>query len=481
MPFDRPRAWPRSILAALVCGAVSIGAAKAQIGPQTVDLVDRLCAQTLRSNEEDRLYGVISLTVRATISYRGGEFQRNVIDDAVQNSLDALLADCPNLTAADASKRVDMAVEVVSDTTTKLLGRVTSARKTRDKDSPYLKRSVGKGTAADLSSELSSQEIDQWLDSMPPRERALSLFLYASKVTPKEVAEAVGEKPSAIARQLNASKADLMHIFDENWEEPISGPKADPAIKYTESGEGFAAVMSATQKPSPPPPASPTPDAAPSADGKPPAATPAAAPAQPATGNPLGSLKVSGISDMIYSGWSLLATARGLPRGQRIGVTRPFLLEPDSPGIKRMLVTEIAEIGDPEAETRRFLLKAYAIDGDKEAAGLHDGFHVGAPLDNDEAKKTLANPNLTSIEVAHCLAHDFGSAPDPGLCRWTADATPPASPTAPPAGSAPPPAAAAAPPPGSPAPSATSPAPSPPASPAAAAPAPAPNPPQASR
>ncbi len=423
MPFDRFRAWPRPILAALFCGAVAGAAgssvAQAQIGPESVGLIDRLCAQTLRVNEEDRLYGMISLSVRATISYRGGQFQRNVIDDAVQNSLDALLAACPKLIAADPSKRVDMAIDVISDTTTKQLETGAATRKSGDKENAPLRKPAAKVTAADLSEELSSQEIDQWLDSLSPRERALSLFLYASNVTPQEISEAVGEKPGVIARQLGASKADLMHIFDENWEEPISGPKAEPAIKYTESGEGFQALMAATEKPAPPPAAAAgAPDATPSAESAPP-------PTKDSTDNSgLSSLRVTGISDMLYSGWSLLATARGLPHGQRIAVTQPFMLEPDSPKIKRMVVTDIAEIGNPDAETRRFLLKAYAIDADKDAAGLHDTFHVGAPLDNAEAKQTLANPKLTSIEVAHCLWHDFGNAPDPGLCRQTADATP---------------------------------------------------------
>ncbi len=422
MPFDRSRVWPRPILAALFCGAVASGAgsgaARAQIGPELVGLIDRLCTQTLRVNEEDRLYGMISLSVRATISYRGGEFQRNVIDDAVQNSLDALLAACPRLTAADASQRVDMAIDVISDTTTKVLATGPSTRKSGDKETASLRRPAAKVTAADLSEELSSQEIDQWLDSLSPRERALSLFLYASNVTPKEISEAVGERPDAIARQLSASKADLLHIFDENWEEPINDPKAEPAIKYTESGEGFQSLMTATEKPAPTSPAAAPPgtNAIASADTATPPAPPLSA-KDPADNNGLGALKVTGISDMLYSGWSLLATARGLPRGQHIGVTQPFMLEPDSPSIKRMVVTDIAEIGSPDAETRRFLLKAYAIDADKDAASLRDTFHVGAPLDNAAAKQTLANPKLTSIEVAHCLWHDFGNAPDPGLCR----------------------------------------------------------------
>ena len=454
MSFDRFRVRPWPILAALlwavVASGVGSGAARAQIGPESVDLIDRLCAQTLRVNEEDRLYGLISLSVRATISYRGGQFQRNVIDDAVQNSLDALLADCPKLTAAEPSKRVDMAVDVISDSTTKVLETGASARKSGGKDGPALRRPVAKVTAADLSEELSSQEIDQWLDSMPPRERALSLFLYASNVTSKEISEAVGEEPGAIARQLAAGKADLMHIFDENWEEPISGPTAEPAIKYTESGgEGFQALLAATEKPAAPPSAAPpSPDATAHAESAPPAeapgkdtantdsasspeapskdtaqaanATPPEAPSKNAAANGLGSLKVTGISDMLYSGWSLIATARGLPHGQRVAVTQPFMLEPDSPNIKRMVVTDIAEMGSPDADTRRFLLKAYAIDADKNAAGLHDTFHVAGPLDNAAAKQTLANPKLTSIEVAHCLWHDFGTAPDPGLCRQAA-------------------------------------------------------------
>lgn len=418
------RARRRLMLAALFCGAAACGVAggraQAQIGPESVDLINRLCAQTLRVNEEDRLYGMISLAVRATISYRGGEFQRNVIDDAVQNSLDTLINNCSKLTATDPAKRVDMAVDLISDTTTKLLDKVAEARRNGDKTSPYLQKPTGNVTAADLSEQLSSQEVDQWLDSMPPRERALSLFLYASNVTPREVAEAVGEPPGAIGHQLAAGKADLMHIYDENWEEPLNGPDAEPAMKFTESGEGFSALMQANNAPAAAQPA--TPQAAANADDRQTPVAPTAA--RDATSNGLGSLKVTGISDMLYAGWSLLATASELPRGQHIAVTQPFLLQPDSPKVKRMLVTDIAEIGNPNAETRRFLLKAYAIDSDKEAPGLHDTFHVGPPLDNAEARKTLGNPNLTSIEVAHCLWHDFGDAPDPGLCRQQAPPTP---------------------------------------------------------
>jgi len=96
----------------------------------------------------------------------------------------------------------------------------------------------------------------------------------------------------------------------------------------------------------------------------------------------------------------------------------PFLLQPDAATVKRMLVVDIAEIGNPDAETRRFLLKAYAIDADKEGAGWRDGFRLGAAtIDNAEAKKTLANSALSSIEIARCLWRDYGTGQDPGLCR----------------------------------------------------------------
>jgi DNA-directed RNA polymerase specialized sigma24 family protein len=402
--------------AALAIGAGS-GQAAAQIGPQTVVLINRLCAQTLRTNEEDRLYGMISLAVRATIRYRGAEFRPDVIDDAVQDSLDAMIEDCPELTEADEAKRVTMAVEMISDATTKVLEDAKQAEKLADKDSPYPKRPPEKLTAADLSQELSSHEIDQWLESLPPRQRALSLFLYASDVTPQEIAAAVGEPAGALSRQFAASKLDLMRIFREEWAEQLPAPRGGPAMQFREAGEGFAALMQSTSAApavaSAPPPA---------ADVDP--ADPAAATAprtrqrqRAAEDGLLPSLRVTGISDDLYSGWSLLATGRNLPRGQRIAIAEPIVLEPDNANGKRMLVVEIAEMGDPNAPVRHFLLKAYAIDAEKEAAGLRDSFHVGAAFANEEAKRTLANRDLSSIEVARCLWKDFGTGQDPGLCR----------------------------------------------------------------
>jgi DNA-directed RNA polymerase specialized sigma24 family protein len=409
MRFARlARLWAAFVGLTLAIGAGG-GAAEAQIGSQTVTLLDRLCAQTLRTNEEDRLYGMISLAVRATIRYRGAEFRPDVIDDAVQDSLDSMIEDCPELTEAEASKRVTMAIEMISDATTKVLADAKAAEKSGDKDSQYPKRPPEKLTAADLSEELSSQEIDQWLNSLPPRQRALSLFLYASDVTPKEIAEAVGEPPGTLTRQFAASKADLLRIFHEEWQEP--GSRAAPAMTYRESGgEGAAALIKG---------AATTPASAPatSSDDDLATAPPAPAPPRATADGVLPGLRVTGISDDLYAGWSLIATGRNLPRGQRISINQPFLLEPDTAGMKRMLVTDIAEIGNPNVEPRHFLLKAYAIDASAEAAGLRDSFHVGAIVDNDEAKKTLANPDLSSIEVARCLWHDYGTAPDPGLCR----------------------------------------------------------------
>lgn len=417
MPSARQIARLHSVAAALVGLAVALivgpGRAAAQITPQTVQLINRLCSQTLRTNEEDRLYGMISIAVRATIRYRGAEFRPDLIDDAVQDSLDAMIEDCPEITAEDESKRLTMAIEMIADATTKDLNDLKAAENLPDKDSPYPRTPPDRLTAADLSEELSSQEIDQWLDSLPPRQRALSLFLYASDVTPKEIADAVGEPPAALSRQFAASKNDLMRILHEEWQGPPPSASTGPAMAFTASGDSLATLMTASAMPAPAP-ASPPDPAAPAASDPPATPTPAA---RPEANSLLPSLQVSGISDDLYAGWSLIATGRNLPRGQHITIDRPFVLEPDGPGIKRMLVVDIVEIGDPKAAVRHFLLKAYAIDGDKEAAGLHESFHVGSALDNEEAKKTLANTSLSSIEVARCLWHDFGTAADPGLCR----------------------------------------------------------------
>jgi DNA-directed RNA polymerase specialized sigma24 family protein len=390
-----------SPLCAVLLAAAAPADAQTQFGPQTLVLLDRLCAQTLRTNEEDRLYGMISNAVRATIRYRDGPFTPDMIDDAVQDSLDAMIDECPEFADVEEAKRVDMAIEIIADATTKALADHQEA----EKDPALRHQQIDKVTAADLSQELSSQEIDQWLDSLPPRERALTLFLYASDVTPDQVAAAVGEPLGALNRRLAASKGDLLRIFREEWN-VMDAPRAGPAIEYRETGQSFAALLPpavshAPQAPTPPQPESIDPPARSRVlDGA------------------VSGLRVTGISDDLYAGWSLLATARNLPRGERIEIGEPFLLEPDTAGLKRMLVVGIAEIGNPYDEIRRFLLKAYAVDAENDAAGLGDSFHLGATkIDNPEARKTLGNPNLSSIEVARCLWHDFGTGPDPGLCR----------------------------------------------------------------
>ncbi|MBV8776949.1 MAG: hypothetical protein JO258_07115 [Alphaproteobacteria bacterium] len=419
-----------------------------------MQLIDRLCSQTLRTNEEDRLYGMISLAVRATIRYRGAEFRPDVIDDAVQDSLDAMIEDCPELTAEDSAKRLTMAIEMISDATTKVLQDFETAQKNGG-DSQYPRRRPDQLTAADLSEELSSQEIDQWLESLPPRQRALSLFLYASDVTPREVAAAVGEGPLGFGRQAGAGKSDLMRILRQEWEPPSPVSHGGPAIQFRVSGQGLGETARTAAVPAQPaaanlagaanadsgPAASASLDPPSTAAASPPAPTDNPASVNPSGTNPAGSppgppaaapairgvsaggggllpaLQVTGISDDIYAGWSLIATGHNLARGQPVAITEPLVLEPDGKGIKRMVVTDIVEIGDPRAATRHFLLKAYALDGDKDAAGLHETFHVGGSLDNAEARKTLANASLSSIEVARCLWHDFGTAEDPGLCR----------------------------------------------------------------
>src|SRR5205823_15126420 len=119
----------------------------------------------------------------------------------------------------------------------------------------------------------------------------------------------------------------------------------------------------------------------------------------------------------VYAGWSLLATVTRLPPERSLELADPILLEPDKPGRRRMIAIGAEEISDPKDNPRRFLLKAFAIDADKEGASLGDGFHLGASLDNAAALETLRNPSLAAIEIARCLWHDYGTGPDPGLCR----------------------------------------------------------------
>jgi len=146
-------------------------------------------------------------------------------------------------------------------------------------------------------------------------------------------------------------------------------------------------------------------------------AVPTPLPPNSISGAPAAQLRISGISPDIYSGWSLLATATGLPPEQTLEIREPFLLEPDLPNHKRMIVTAAAEISNPGDNPRRFLLKAFAIDAEREGTGLRGGFHLGAPrIDNPQALATLRNGSLSSIEMARCLWYDYGAA-DPGLCR----------------------------------------------------------------
>jgi hypothetical protein len=83
-----------------------------------------------------------------------------------------------------------------------------------------------------------------------------------------------------------------------------------------------------------------------------------------------------------------------------------------------MIVVGVAEITASELPVRRFLLKAYAIDGDSGGVGFSDTLHISAEhVDNQQALLTLHNPELSNIEIARCLWHDYGAMPDPGLCR----------------------------------------------------------------
>lgn len=359
--------------------------------PLAAVLIDRMCNKTLRPNEDDRLMGMISIAVRATIRYRGGVFSPDLIDDAVQQAVGALVAACPQLAAADDPQRLGMMIHLAEATTEMLLA---------DKTHRYSPHQLARATAADLSEELSTDEIDAWLNDLPPRQRALALFLYASDIRPEEAAGAVGLTPKAIGPAFSGAKTGLMHFFRNDAAPPAAAAGKTPAMQINDRGafgQPFAALLnSATAK------------------GAGPATAPAAESAA-ATQPPI--LRITGISSEIYAGWSLLATVTGLDHGQPLDIAEPFLLDPDKPGCKRMIVADAVEISGPADNPRRFLLKAYAIDPDAAGSGVRDTFHFGAArIDNPQALQTLRNRRLSSIEVARCLGHDYGGT-DPGLCR----------------------------------------------------------------
>ena len=343
--------------------------------PTEAMLLDRLCSQSLRANEEDRLYGLISITVRATIKYRGGVFSPDLIDDSVQDSLATILEACPTLAATDPTQRLGMAVGLISDATVK---RMQNPR------AGYSDRQTDRATAADLSQELSSLEIDAWLNALPARDRALAVFLYASNVTADEMAGAVGMPSTALATAFRGAKNSMLHFFRDEWGSVLPPPiPPGPAMEYQLAGASLADLLKAD----------PT--------------RPAAAPA----------MRITGISSDIYAGWSLLATVTGLPPERGLDFAGPILVEPNTPGRKRMIVVGVDEIGDPHDTPRRFLLKAFGIDADHDGAGLRDTFRLGPVIDNPQARQTLANRGLTAIETARCLWFDYGTARDPGLCR----------------------------------------------------------------
>ena len=81
-----------------------------------------------------------------------------------------------------------------------------------------------------------------------------------------------------------------------------------------------------------------------------------------------------------------------------------------------MIAVAADEITRPGDRFRRFLVKAFAIDADHDGSGYRDTFHFGPVVDNPAALRTLQNGNLSTIETARCLWHDYGGR-DPGLCR----------------------------------------------------------------
>jgi len=275
--------------------------------------------------------------------------------------------------------------------------QAATTKRMQDRAAEYSERETERATAADLSEELSAPEIDAWLEALPARRRTLALFLYASGLNPQEMADATGLPPAALAGEFRGVKNDLLKFFRSEVSSTPPPPIPGPAMEYRIGGPNLAGLLA---------PAAPPPQATPAGSG--PASAPANAPR----------LRITGIAPDIYAGWSMLASATGLPPERTLEIGEPLLLEPDAPGHRRMIVTAAEEVSDPHDQVRRFLLKAYAIDAEREGAGLRDTYHLGAAaLDNARARDTLRNTSLAAIEVARCLWLDYGTAEDPGLCR----------------------------------------------------------------
>lgn len=377
--FGRTLLWAAAIVLAWPAAAPAQPAR-----PAAAVLLDRLCAKTMRPNEEDRLFGLISLAVRSTIKYEGGVFDPDLIDDSMQDALAAITAACPQLAATGDPYRLGRAVDLARDAT---------LQRMHGPEADYDDRQVEKATAADLSEELSAPEIDAWLDGLPPRQRALALFLYASHVGDEQMAAAVGLAPAALAGGFQEAKTGLLKFFRAEPDAVPAGrdPSERPgrAMSYSLAGPGLAALLESDPR------------------------QPAPQPVLPAA-----TVRITGISRDFYAGWSLLATVTGLPPEQRLELPEPILVAPDRPEYRRMIVVAADETSDPHDKPRRFLLKAFAIDGAKEGASLDDTFHLAAAtIDNPQAQLTLHNRTLAAIEVARCLWHDYGTAGDPGMCR----------------------------------------------------------------
>jgi DNA-directed RNA polymerase specialized sigma24 family protein len=260
-----------------------------------VALFDRLCTDTMRANEEDRLYGLISLTVRDTLGYNQIQITAPLVDEAVQDSLDDLIKDCPRLVTTDDAQRLGAVIDtILRATMARVLDREgtehgrrlrieqtaserSEARTMREIDR-HLRRPPGRATAADLSQELSSWEIDAWLDGLAPKERALALFQYASDVTPQEVADAVGIPAAAMRRDSTLARDQLLSYYREDESgslAPPAIPGPGPAIEYREAGTPLTGLLQAS--------------------------APGGTVPGPVT------VRINGISSELYAGWSLLA------------------------------------------------------------------------------------------------------------------------------------------------------------------------------
>ncbi len=301
--------------------------------PRRPAFAHKSCATT---EEDSALYGLISLTSSALppLASDAAKFRADQLDDYVQDALDKVSKDCPRIVTLNPARRLSGAViadirnaalrrleeskHPVQSAAASPLDRIEAAElKEERKLQRRASGPLGKATAADLSQELTSWEIDAWLDGLPPLQRTMALFEYASDVTPKDVAEALGVTEPTLKRDALGARARLLSYIHEDDDNALA-PSSRKPMEYRIAGMPIGGLMQPL----------------------------------PAPGVPRPSLRITGISTDLYAGWSLLATVVGLPSDKGLDLAGPMMVATDGTGERRMIVTAVASSKSPNPTTR---------------------------------------------------------------------------------------------------------------------------------